>query len=318
MPMGFYQPAQIVIDARKHGVEIRPIDINFSCWDNMLEQKNGKYCPIRIGFRQIRGLHKEEIQVLVSARSQPFTSIPALKDAGLSRAALERLADADAFRSIGLDRRQALWEVSALDDSPTGMFAGQPSATATDEQHVQLPVMGLSEHVMQDYRSTSLSLKAHPVSFVRDKLFQLQILPSKELGLWPDGTLVKVAGLVLVRQRPGTASGICFITIEDESGTANLVVFPKLFDAYRKEILQSRLLMVEGKLQREREVTHVVVTRCFNISGLLQKLTETNKAPLVQTLSRADEQDGSDHKHKDARVQKVVQAEIFYGGRNFR
>ena len=318
MPMGFYQPAQIVIDARKHDVEIRPVDINHSYWDNVLEERSGRYCPIRLGFRQVKGLREDDMQVLLSARNRPFTSIHSLRDAGVTVAVLERLADADAFRSVGLDRRQALWEVSALGDRPVGMFTGQ-SPEVTAEQDVQLPAMSLSEHVIQDYRSTSLSLKAHPVSFVRKKLSQLQILPTRELNLWPDGTLVKVAGLVLVRQRPGTASGICFITIEDETGAANLVVFQKLFEKYRKEVLQSRLLMVEGKLQREGEVTHVVVTRCFNMSGLLHSLTETKDgSATVVTLSRADERDDSDYKTRDARVKKVIQGEIFHGGRNFR
>ena len=318
MPMGFYQPAQIVIDARKHGVDVRPVDINHSYWDNVLEERSGRYCPIRLGFRQVKGLREDDMQVLLSARHIPFTSIHSLRDAGVTVSVLERLADADAFRSVGLDRRQALWEVSALADRPVGMFTGQSPEIAS-EQDVQLPAMSLSEHVIQDYRSTTLSLKAHPVSFVREKLFQLQILHTRELNLWPDGTLVKVAGLVLVRQRPGTASGICFITIEDETGTANLVVFQKLFERYRKEILQSRLLMVEGKLQREGEVTHVVVTRCFNMSGLLHSLTETKDgSSAVVTLSRADERDDGSHNTRDTRVKKVVQGDIFHGGRNFK
>jgi len=258
MPMGFYQPAQIVIDARKHGVEVRPVDINYSNWDNILEERTGKYCPLRLGFRQVKGLREEEMQLLVVARKQPFSNIHSLRDAGISEAALERLADADAFRSIGLDRRQALWEVAALSDRPAGLFTGQPSATAT-EPEVQLPNMTPSEHVIQDYISTSLSLKAHPVSFVREKLRKRQVLSTAVLNQWPNGTSVRVAGLVLVRQRPGTASGICFITIEDETGTANLVAFQHLFNKYRKEILRSSLLMVEGILQREGEVTHVII-----------------------------------------------------------
>lgn len=318
-PMGFYQPAQIVIDARNHGVEILPVDINYSFWDNTLDAKCGKYCPIRLGFRQVKGLSAEDVAALVSARTIHFSNITSLRDAGVSVAVLERLADADAFRSIGLDRRQALWEVSALNDRPTGMFTGQSSESVT-EKDIHLPVMTLSEHVVQDYGSISLSLKAHPVSFIRDKLFQLNILRTNELNLWPDGTLVKVAGLVLVRQRPGTASGICFITIEDETGTANLVVFKKLFDHYRREILQSKLLMVEGKLQREGDVTHVVVRRCFNMSGLLQTLTESEEhKPALSTLSRADEKGDENYVTKDKRVQdKMVQGDIFHGGRNFR
>ena len=319
-PMGFYQPAQIVIDAKKHGVDILPVDINYSIWDNILEIKSGSYCPMRLGFRQVKGLNEEDIKVLVSSRKEHFTSIPALRDIGVSIIALEQLANADAFRSIGLDRRQALWEVAALPDRPTGIFTGQ-QPEASSEQDIQLPIMDLSEHVIQDYGATSLSLKAHPVSFVREKLSMLQVTPNNDLGKFTNGALIKVAGLVLVRQRPGTAAGICFITIEDETGIANLVVFQKLFDRYRKEILQSRLIMVEGKLQIEGEVIHVVAKRCSNISGLLHKLTRSeNEAPPILTLSRADEKDDENYATKDKRVQHnlSVQTEIFHGGRNFR
>ncbi|MBE9597808.1 error-prone DNA polymerase [Pedobacter sp. MC2016-24] len=268
LPMGFYQPAQIVIDAQNHGVEVMPVDINHSDWDNTLESTRGKYHKLRLGFRQVKGLREEEIQLLVSGRYKTYTSIHTLLEIGVSLATLERLADADAFRSIGFDRREALWEISALRDVPVGLFQGQATESKY-EKPVFLPKMRTSEHVLQDYRSTSLSLKAHPVSFVRKQLFAAGILKTKELSLWPDGTLVRAAGLVLVRQRPGTATGICFITIEDETGIANLVVFANLFDKYRKEIVQAKLLMIEGKLQREGEVTHVVASRCYNMSGLL-------------------------------------------------
>ncbi len=319
MPMGFYQPAQIVIDARKHGVEVRPVDVNLSDWDNRLEEKGERYCPIRLGFRQVSGLREEEMNTLVSARQNGFNSINALVDAGVSLAALEKLADADAFRSLGMDRRQALWEVSALADHPTGIFAGQSSESA-NEPRIHLPEMTLPEHVVQDYSSTSLSLKAHPVSFVRERLNLLHVTPNGSLSQQADGIPIKVAGLVLVRQRPGTASGICFITLEDETGTANLVVFKKFFDKFRKEILQSRLLLVEGKLQREGEVVHVVVSRCINASGLLRDIISPDeKQDALLTLSPADEKvdDRSDHrmhKHKPP----SVQMEIFPGGRNFK
>ena len=319
-PMGFYQPAQIVIDAKKHGVEVLPADINYSWWDNLLEPRGEKYCPLRLGFRQIKGLNSDDINVLIQARKTAFTNIPQLRDAGVSIDALGRLADADAFRSIGLDRRQALWEVSALSDRPTGMYTGQQPEAAF-EQGIQLPAMTLSEHVLQDYGTTSLSLKAHPVSFVREKLMMLQVTACSELVNKPDGAMVKVAGLILVRQRPGTASGIVFITIEDETGTANLVVFQKKFEKYRKDILQARLLMVEGKVQKEGEVIHVVAGRCANISGLLQQLTtKKNETQSVLTLSRADEKGDDNYVEKDKRVQHptAVQGNIFHRGRNFR
>jgi error-prone DNA polymerase len=320
MPMGFYQPAQIVIDARKHGVKVLPVDINYSRWDNTLEERHSTYCPLRLGFRQVKGLQEQEMQQLLSLRKGKFTSIQALVEAGASIATLERLADADAFRSIGLDRRQALWEVSALPDRPIGMYEGQSSATEI-EKEVNLPEMMLSEHVLQDYSTTALSLKAHPVSFVRQKLTMRNVLSTADLNMKHNGAPVKVAGLVLVRQRPGTASGICFITIEDETGTANLVVFQSLFDKFRKEILGSRLLMVEGKLQREGEVIHVIVRSCHNLSGLLQAMTsvEEDQSSLL-TLSRADEKDGDifPATNRNNQARPVVQAEIFPSGRNFK
>jgi error-prone DNA polymerase len=298
LPMGFYQPAQIVIDAQKHGVEVLPVDVNYSGWDHLLEvgreagggaepvngdsepHGGGRYRPLRLGLRQIGGFKEEEAQLLVAGRAAlagegsqaaAYTSIPQLRDAGVSQTALERLADADAFRSLGLDRRKALWEVSALADRPIALFTGQPAETAY-EAPVALPDMTASQHVVQDYAATSLSLKAHPVSFVREKLALLRILPTGDLAKCRDGDHVKVAGLVLVRQQPGTASGVVFITIEDETSTANLVVFHDIFQAYRKVILQSRLLMVEGKLQIEGEVVHVIVKHCHNFSPLLRDL----------------------------------------------
>jgi error-prone DNA polymerase len=319
-PMGFYRPAQLVIDARNHGVKARPVDINHSFWDNTLEEKDGNYCALRLGFRQVKGLKEEEMQVLLAARQKPFTNIHSLRDAGISQTTLEKLADADAFRSIGLDRRQAFWEASALGDRPVGIFKGQASASAT-EPSIDLPAMTESEHVIQDYASTSLSLKEHPVSFVREQLNALGITPAKDLAESKDGNIVKVAGLVLVRQRPGTASGICFITVEDETGTSNLVVFQNLFETYRKEILRSKLLMVEGKLQIEGEVIHVVVRKCFNLSGLLRNLSATQDAePEVLTLSRADEKDeyASQAQARKIQPRRQVQGEIFPASRDFR
>ena len=268
MPMGFYQPAQVVIDARRHGVEIRSADINHSHWDNVLEEPSGSYRAIRLGFRQISGMRQDDVDKLVAGRLTGYTSITALSAAGLSAAALERLADADAFRSLGLDRRQALWEVSALGDRPVALFEGQPSESAKEVQ-TRLPLMGLAEHVRQDYVSTSLSLKAHPLSLIRGKLSLLQVLSTREIRDVKEGSIVKAAGLVLVRQRPGTAKGVCFVTLEDESGVTNLVIFAGVFEQYRRDIMHAGILGAEGKLQRESGVTHLIVTRLFDLSGLL-------------------------------------------------
>jgi error-prone DNA polymerase len=313
MPMGFYQPAQIVIDARRHGVEVRPVDVNFSSWDNTLEEKSGSYLSIRLGFRQVKGMGEAEMELLVSARKENFKSMTQLLDAGVPLAAVERLADADAFRSMGLDRRQALWEVSALQARPVGLFNGSEQEHASDK--VQLPAMSLSEHVVHDYSAMALSVKAHPVSFIREKLSLFQVACAAQLGELQDGVPVKVAGLVLVRQRPGTAKGICFITLEDETGTANLVVWKNMFEKFRKEILRSRLLMVEGRLQREGKVIHVVVSRCHDMSGMLAQLVESEKSDL-QTPTTA--QKNIPPMASRPSVPKVTQGEIFPAGRNFR
>ncbi len=317
-PMGFYAPAQIVSDARKHEVEVRPVDINYSYWDNLLEEKVNKYHALRLGFRQVKGIKQEDIHLLLSNRSGSYQNIDELRNARIPDATLKKLAYADAFRSIGLDRRQALWEISACDDRPVGIFKGQRS-NHREEKNISLPSMAMPEHVIHDYASTSLSLKAHPVTFIREKLQQLHIVSAAELSTLKDGDIVKVAGLVLVRQRPGSAKGVCFITIEDETGNANLVVFENLFEKYRKEILNSRLLMAEGKLQIEGEVIHVIVQHCYNLTRLLGRLAVLkNDDPPVSTLSRADMNPAPYESEKIKKHRPPIQQEIFPKGRNFR
>lgn len=312
-PMGFYQPAQIISDARNHGVDIRPVDVNHSLWDNTLEEKSGKYCAIRLGFRQVKGLKEDDVNILIQARGGGFRTLHEVRDSGLSESVLETLANADAFRSVRRDRRDALWDVSTK-GKIDGMFKSKHHETEADHA-IELPAMALSEHVILDYASTSLSLKAHPVSFVREELSQLRSIPISKLSECKNGMDVKIAGLILVRQRPGTAKGVCFITLEDETGTANIVVFQNLFDQYRKEIIQSRLLMVEGNLQVEGEVIHVIVKRCFNLNKLLLKLTPLQDEASIP-LSRADERTST----PDVRTKKdnTQQKKVFFKGRNFR
>ncbi|MCW3464942.1 error-prone DNA polymerase [Chitinophaga nivalis] len=312
-PMGFYAPAQLVTDARNHGVVVRPVDVNHSHWNNTLEEQAGKYRVLRLGFRQVKGLGQEEMERLIAGRAASYVNIHAMMDAGVSLTTLERLADADAFRSMKMDRRQALWEVSALADRPHALFEGQPSASA-GEAPVQLPLMTPSEQVVQDYAAMALSLKAHPVSFVRRQLFERKVLSIRELDLWPDGTPLRVAGLVLVRQRPGTASGICFITIEDETGSANLVAFARIFEQFRKEIVTARLLMVEGKLQREGIVTHVVIEKCYNCNAWLNQLSVPTDEEQRMKVSYSDHTSPAMKKP----APKMVQAELFPKGRNFK
>ncbi|WAC42530.1 error-prone DNA polymerase [Pedobacter sp. SL55] len=201
MPMGFYQPAQIVIDAKKHGVTVLPIDINHSTWDNTLETKVNKFYAIRLGFRQAKGLAKEEIERLVVHRKNGYQSLASLRDIGLSQNTLEKLADADAFNSMGMDRRTALWQISALHDRPIALFEGKAD-NSQHETQITLPLMPPAQHVLHDYAHVGLSLKAHPISFIRRELDLLRVLSTNKANLAKDGERIKVAGLILVRQRP--------------------------------------------------------------------------------------------------------------------
>lgn len=310
-PMGFYQPSQLVQDAQKHGVAVRPIDINYSEWDYTLEEKSGEYRALRIGFRQVKGIRADEMEALLKRRRGFYRSVDELRSIGVSNATLQRLADADAFRSIGLDRRQALWEVSTKDHQQA-MFAAQQAPDSIGED-VQLPQLQLSEHVVQDYGATSLSVKAHPVSFLRPQLAQLHVTAAKDFSKLQNGQPVKVAGLVLVRQRPGTAKGVWFMTIEDETGCANLVIFPNVNEQYRKAMLGSRLFMAEGTVQIEGEVIHVIVTAGYDLSKLLRRLTSVGSEDLpLLTLSRADE------KVPVADKRVAEQKKLFPDARNFR
>jgi error-prone DNA polymerase len=297
LPMGFYQPAQLVIDAQKHDVEVLPVDINYSFWDNTLEiedpgrgvgNKEGKYYKLRLGFRHLRGIREEDMQLLLKARTKPFEDIFSVSNIGLSDTVLERLADGDAFRSVGLDRREALWHIS-VKDKPVALFSNYREQDKK-EQSIELPLMQPEEHVLRDYAATALSVKAHPVSFLREKLTLLHVTINQDLIKQPSGTKIKTAGLVIVRQRPETAKGVWFITLEDETGFSNLVVFQNIQERFKKEILQARLLMVEGTLQIEEEVVHVIATRCFDISKMLYRMLLPGKQHIsLPALARSDE-----------------------------
>jgi error-prone DNA polymerase len=302
-PMGFYQPAEIVDDARSHGIAVLPIDVNYSHWDNTLAVDQGQYA-VRLGFRQVKGLNQEDMEILLSNRKKPYTHVVELSNIGLSQAVLERLSDADAYRSIHLDRRQALWELSGLTDKPIGMFAGQLKEDTTLQ--LALPLMQASAHVVQDIAVTGLSLKAHPVSFLRERLHQLNIVPLVKLPTLKNGARVKVAGLITVRQRPGTAKGVLFVTIKDETGYANIVVWGKIFEKYRKDILQARLFLVDGEVQIERGVVHVIAKQCINLNSLLLSLNPEQQLQAVEESAKRN-------KNQEEAAQNV-----FYKGRNFR
>jgi len=256
------------------------------------------------------------MEKLIACRVKPYTEPHQLCDAGVSVATMEMLANADTFRSMDLDRRHALWEVSALHDRPVQLMKGQPSESL-HEPEVSLPELRLSEQVVQDYATTGLSIKGHPLTFIRHTLDLLRIVPAKEVNQTENKTMIKTAGLILIRQRPGTAKGVCFITLEDETGTTNLVVFPKIFDQYRKEILRARLLMVEGVVERT-EVTHIIVRRIFDVTKLMGDLTAVrNEQQPVLTLSRADEK-AAPFIPMDKPLKTQQPEDNFHKGRNFK
>jgi error-prone DNA polymerase len=313
-PMGFYAPAQIVGDARDNDVDVREIDVSHSFAQNTLEERSGKYCAVRLGFRQIDGFkwidpdeeRLKRVQMsfrgarsvnpesrdsgpapsgasrndggeaedwadrIVAARSRrPFTSLEDFaRDTGLPKRALILLADADAFRSIGLDRRAALWAVRRLpDDVPLPLFEIATAREQPDENARPLPDMPLPEQVVADYQTIRLSLKGHPMEFLRAMFAEEHVIACKDVAHRNDKRHVRCAGVVLVRQRPGSAKGVVFMTLEDETGIANIVVWPKVMEQYRKEVMGARLILVEGYIQSSpEEVTHLVAQRLFDRS----------------------------------------------------
>ncbi len=271
-PMGFYAPAQIVRDAREHGVEVRAVDVNASDWDCTLEEAPGGRLALRLGLRQVEGLGEAAGRQLVAARgNNPYVSPQALwRRAGLEARALGALARADAFGSAGLCRREALWAVKALSTPPPPLFAALEEPFP--EPKVVLPAMGLGEEVVHDYRALCLSLKAHPLALLRPELTARGIQPAGRLARLSGR--VSVAGLVLIRQRPGTASGVVFVTLEDETATANVIVWPQAFERFRQVVMTASLLRVDGKVQREGPVVHLVAERLENLSPLLRGLAD--------------------------------------------
>lgn len=287
-PMGFYAPAQIVRDAQEHGVEIRPIDVNLSDWDNTLEGRPGSLA-LRLGFRQIDGFREAWARSLMAARDPSFAGVETLaRRASLPAAAMRKLADADAFRSIGLDRREALWAVRRLpDDAPLPLFAAADARELGEEEDARLPRMRLGEHVAADYQTTRLSLKAHPMAILRPVFAAEGMLTCAGLETKRSGTRVRTAGVVLVRQRPGKGNAI-FITLEDETGVTNLVLWARMFEEYRRVVMAARLMGVEGVVEKSPEgVVHLMAHRVFDRSDELDRLSDGHRPEI--TLSRADE-----------------------------
>lgn len=282
-PMGFYAPAQIVRDARDHGVEVRPVCINASRWDCTLE-KAGERFAVRLGLRMVKGLANAHAAALLAARGEtPFSSPENVwRRACVPVEALLHLAEADAFSpSLGLQRRQALWALRGQSDVPLPLFA----QAETNELAMALPPLSAGGEVLADYAGVGLSLRAHPVSFLRGQLRQEGIASCADMLRTKDGAFLEVAGLILVRQRPGSAEGVLFITLEDETGIANLVVWPDMFETYRRTIITSRLLAARGGVQREGEVVHLVIRTLRDLSTALDAVGEMD-APELRVHSR--------------------------------
>jgi error-prone DNA polymerase len=342
--MGFYAPAQIIRDVREHGVDVRPVDINHSDWDATLEraaltsEASGQRGDsigtraaarlhalhrdmagdirtthaLRLGFRKIKGLAEQDGKLIVTKRNRPYASVRELwLRTGLAPRVIERLADADAFGSLGLTRRQALWAAKALgrvggkdDDLPLFRDGSMPAPAAVVEPRaaaqisvprepdVELPLMPPGEEVVNDYRFLELSLRAHPVSFLRADLVRRGIIRNEELRGARSGARVTVSGLVTIRQQPGSANGVIFMTIEDETAIANIIVWSKTFARFRPIILGARYVAVSGEVQQESGVIHVVARRLDDLTPLLARLTED--APPIEALgSEASGQRGN-------------------------
>ncbi|MBF9035822.1 DNA polymerase III subunit alpha [Rhodobacterales bacterium HKCCE2091] len=270
-PMGFYAPAQIVRDAREHGIEVRPICVNASEWDCTLERRADGGLALRLGFRQIKGFREEDAGWITAARGNGYREPAALwHRAGLAPPALERLAEADAFSDLGLTRRDALWQVRAIRaEKPLPLFDDPIDGEGITEPAVDLPPMHLGQEVVEDYVSTRLTLRAHPMELIRPGLTGLT--PNDRLMTAPL-TRTVICGLVITRQRPGTASGVVFLTLEDETGVANVIVWPKIYERFRRIVMGARLIRVTGYLQREGIVVHLIAQEVEDLSGHLSAL----------------------------------------------
>ncbi|MEL7446497.1 MAG: error-prone DNA polymerase [Pseudomonadota bacterium] len=309
-PMGFYAPAQIVRDAREHGVTVLPADVNESAWDCTLEEigeaqegetgRLDKHIALRLGLRQVDGLHEHVAASLISAREEggAFNDVAEVQDrAGLSPSHIERLASADCFTSMELSRRQALWDARSLIAAPDlPLFkAAAEREEGAEKAAIQLPKMPLSEEVVADYQTTRLSLKAHPMTFLRPELAERGFVRACDLRSRKLRSMVQVAGVVLIRQRPGSAKGVCFITLEDETGVINLVVWPDLKEKQRKVVMGARLMEVRGRVEYDDEVIHVIAQHMTDATGSLYGLSDDM---LNAPIARADHVNSPITSHK--------------------
>lgn len=300
-PMGFYAPAQIVRDARAHGVEVRQPCINRSRWDCTLERGTGRYLTVRLGLRSARGLSNVHGAMIVSARGDtPYGSIEEVwRRAGVPAAAIEKLADADAFHALAHDRRQAIWRVKGLGDAPLPLFAAADArecafSPESAEPLVVLQPLSEGREVVEDYRTMQLSLRAHPLHFLREDLRRRGVKAAAELDQVKDGRHVEVAGIILVRQKPGSAKGVLFITIEDETGIANGILWPDRFEAQRRTVLSAAMVGLKGRLQREGIVTHIIIDKVIDYTPLLRSIGDLEFPALPAPADAAKNGGGPD------------------------
>lgn len=341
-PMGFYAPGQLVRDARDHGIEIREVDVNFSAWDCELEEAafdprrvierhaemrgviESRYA-VRLGFRQIKGLSEDRMALFVERRGDGYASVRDVwLRSGLDAGEIGKLAEADAFRSLGHDRREALWAVRALDGKSAAEklpLFDRPGVRLSElEPQATLPAMPLGEHVIHDYHSLGLSLKAHPVGFLRDRLDRYGVTPNAHLPSVKDGRRVRVAGLVLVRQRPGKGNAI-FLTLEDEKAVANVILWPRVFERFRPVVMGARFVCVTGKLQSESDVVHIVADRIEDLTPWLAVLRE-GAGQAAQNMALQDgpsaaRRQGGQPRTDDAALVHETQ-KVMPKGRNFQ
>ena len=281
-PMGFYSSAQIVRDAREHEVDVLPVDVNHSDWNNTLAEHNGGV-GLRLGLRQIDGFPESAAEKLEKARAAGglFHDVQALRDrADLMPAHIEKLAAADCFGSLGLSRRQALWDARSLVGAPVlSLFDhAKTRDEGAERSRAILPVMPFSEEVITDYQTHRLSLKAHPMAFLRASLAERGFLRTRELREQSYRAIIQIAGVVLIRQRPGSAKGVCFVTLEDETGVANIVVWPDLMERQRPIVMGARLMEVRGRVEYDDEVIHVIATHLVDATSALDSLSEDEPA----------------------------------------